>query len=156
MKQQPAKGGENDQLEVFEARKSLMEILKRRLDDHLERIFKLLGLKYPPEEIDTIYQNIKSDKPDLRLNAVEFLDNLLEVNLKRMMAQKAPELIILADHTKLGNVSLSSFAPLSRVRALVTDEQADPKMVQIFRAEGIEVVIAPLNSGNAVNSARGG
>jgi AAA family ATP:ADP antiporter len=75
----------NNQNEVFEARKSLIEILERRLDDNLDWIFKLLGLKYPPEEIDTIYNNIKSDKPDLRVNAVEFLDNLLEVNLKKIL-----------------------------------------------------------------------
>ncbi|KPL17199.1 MAG: hypothetical protein AMS23_06385 [Bacteroides sp. SM1_62] len=85
MNQPSNKPFEDNHNEVFEARKSLIEILERRLDDNLDRIFKLLGLKYPPEEIDTIYKNIKSDKPDLRLNAVEFLDNLLEVNLKKIL-----------------------------------------------------------------------
>jgi AAA family ATP:ADP antiporter len=85
MHQNITKPFENNQNEVFDARKSLIEILERRLDDNLDRIFKLLGLKYPPEEIDTIYKNIKSDKPDLRVNAVEFLDNLLEVNLKKIL-----------------------------------------------------------------------
>ena len=64
--------------EVYEARKSLIVLLEHRLDDNLERIFRLLGLKYPPGEIDTVYRNLKSDKPDLRVNAIEFLDNLLE------------------------------------------------------------------------------
>ncbi len=85
MNQTNSKAFENNKKEVFEARKSLIEILEHRLDDNLDRIFKLLGLKYPPEEIDTVYKNIKSDKPDLRLNAVEFLDNLLEVNLKKIL-----------------------------------------------------------------------
>jgi AAA family ATP:ADP antiporter len=71
--------------EVFEARKKLILLLEHRLDDNLGRIFKLLELKYPPEEIETVYKNIRSDKSDLRVNAIEFLDNLLEINLKKVL-----------------------------------------------------------------------
>ena len=58
---------------------------RRRLDGNLERIFRLLGLKYPFDDILNIYQGIQSKKPDMRINAVEFLDNLLETNLKRVL-----------------------------------------------------------------------
>jgi len=68
-----------------EARKSLMELLERRLDGNLERIFRLLGLRYPPDDMISIYKGIKSNKPDIRTNAMEFLDNLLEANLKRVI-----------------------------------------------------------------------
>lgn len=68
-----------------EARKSLIMLLERRLDGNLERIFRLLGLKYPFDDILNIYQGIHSKKPDMRLNAVEFLDNLLEPNLKKVL-----------------------------------------------------------------------
>jgi len=71
--------------EVFEATRKLILLLENRLDENLERIFKLLELKYPPEEIDTVYRNLKSDKTDLRINAIEFLDNLLEVSLKKVL-----------------------------------------------------------------------
>mgnify|MGYP000958324550 CR=1 FL=1 len=36
--------------------------------------------------------------------------NLMDVQLKSLVAQQTRELIILADHTKLGNIGLSSFA----------------------------------------------
>ena len=62
-----------------------MELLERRLDGNLERIFRLLGLKYPPDDILSIYQGLQSKTPDMRINAVEFLDNLLETNLKRVL-----------------------------------------------------------------------
>jgi AAA family ATP:ADP antiporter len=71
--------------EEFEARKSLITILEKRLDDNLERIFRFLGLKYPPEEIDSVLRGIKSDKVEIRINAIEFLDNLLEGNLKKIL-----------------------------------------------------------------------
>jgi len=70
---------------ISEARKSLIDILGRRLDGSLERIFRLLELRYPPEDILSVYKGIQSDKDDLRMNAVEFLDNLLEARLKKML-----------------------------------------------------------------------
>lgn len=68
-----------------EARKSLVVLLERRLDGNLERIFRLLGLKYPPDDILTIYHGLQSKTPDMRINAVEFLDNLLETSLKKVL-----------------------------------------------------------------------
>lgn len=69
----------------LEARSSLVDLLERRLDGNLERIFWLLGLRYPSEDMISIYQGIQSKKPEMRINAVEFLDNLLETNLKRVL-----------------------------------------------------------------------
>ena len=69
--------------EQLEARMSLTRLMEQRLDRNLERIFRLLGLKYPSGDILAIYESLLSDKDDLRLNALEFLDNLLEPNLKR-------------------------------------------------------------------------
>ncbi|MCB9259083.1 MAG: hypothetical protein H6612_06955 [Ignavibacteriales bacterium] len=67
------------------ARKSLITILESRLDVGLERIFRLLGLKYPPQDMIKIYNSIQSSKEEMRANAVDFLDNLLEMNLKKMI-----------------------------------------------------------------------
>lgn len=68
-----------------EARKSLLVLLERRLDGNLERIFRLLGLRYPPDDMISIYKGIRSNKPDIRANAMEFLDSLLEANLERVI-----------------------------------------------------------------------
>lgn len=76
---------ENALVKQTDARKSLITLLERRLDGNLERIFRLLGLKYPSDDILTIYQGLLSKKPEMRINAVEFLDNLLESNLKRIL-----------------------------------------------------------------------
>ncbi|MBI9070789.1 MAG: hypothetical protein JEY94_04285 [Melioribacteraceae bacterium] len=68
-----------------EARESLIKLLEKRLDGNLERIFHLLGLRYPHDDIVNIYKGIKSNKPDLRTNAIEFLDNILDPYLKRVL-----------------------------------------------------------------------
>lgn len=89
-----------------EARKSLIALLERRLDGNLERIFRLLGLKYPSDDILTIYQGLLSKKPDMRINAVEFLDNLLESNLKRV-------LVPIVETAMLDNISENTIKTLN-------------------------------------------
>ncbi len=67
------------------ARSSLLELLERRLDAGLERIFKLLGLKYGPKDIEIAYEGILSEKQDAQTRAIEYLDNLLYGDLKRKL-----------------------------------------------------------------------
>ncbi len=74
-----------NQTKLHEARNMLIKALEDRLDNNLERIFRLLGLKYPPEDIENVYSGISSSKPDVRVNAVEFLDNVLESDLKKII-----------------------------------------------------------------------
>jgi len=81
---------------------------------------------------------------------------LAEVQLKSLMVEQVHELIILADHTKLGNIALASFAPLSRVHTLVTDDQANPEMVQAIREAGVQVIIASLEPRATASSAPAG
>ncbi len=68
-----------------DARTSLLELLERRLDAGLERIFRLLGLKYPQKDMEIAYEGLLSHKQEARLNAIEFLDNLLTGELKRAL-----------------------------------------------------------------------
>ncbi len=71
--------------EERDARTSLLELLERRLDAGLERIFKLLGLRYAQNDIEIVYEGLLSDKQEARTNALEFLDNLLTGDLKRTL-----------------------------------------------------------------------
>ena len=72
-------------IEEQDARASLLELLERRLDAGLDRIFKLLGLKYKQRDVQIAYKSLLSDKEEARANAIEFLDNLLNGNLKRTL-----------------------------------------------------------------------
>lgn len=68
-----------------EARTSLLELLERRLDAGLERIFKLLGLRYQQKDVEIAYEGLRSSKQEAQTNAIEFLDNLLSGELKRTL-----------------------------------------------------------------------
>ncbi len=72
--------------QLIKARTLLACALEEKLENCLERIFRLLGLKYPPERhVERISRPDESEKAALRANSIEFLDNLLEVSLKRSL-----------------------------------------------------------------------
>ncbi|SFZ91894.1 ATP:ADP antiporter, AAA family [Flaviramulus basaltis] len=66
-----------------QARKSLINLLEQRLDRQLQRIFRFLGIKYPPHDVDPILNSILNGKEEQRIHAIEFLDNLLDKQLKK-------------------------------------------------------------------------
>ena len=76
---------DDNETSLSAARKSLIDLLERRLDGGLARIFRLLGLKFPNDEIDSAYKSFHSNKPDIRISSIEFLDNLLDTKLKRIL-----------------------------------------------------------------------
>ncbi len=69
-------------------------------------------------------------------------DHLPEVATTRRILEMAPELIVLADHTKLGRSAAAFIAPLARIKVLVTDSQADPALLAQFEARGVRVILA--------------
>ena len=69
--------------EETEARNGLIHLLKKRLDRSLERIFRLLGLEHSNGDIYAIYKGVRSQQADLSVNALEFMDNLLNPNLRK-------------------------------------------------------------------------
>jgi len=72
-----------DQGRITKARRLMIKALEEKLDNNLERIFRLLGLQYLPQDMYNAYLGVQSNKIDLQANAIEFLDNLLEPNLKK-------------------------------------------------------------------------
>jgi DeoR/GlpR family transcriptional regulator of sugar metabolism len=69
-------------------------------------------------------------------------DHMPEVATTRKILETAHELIVLADHTKLGQTASAWIAPLTRITTLVTDEQADADFLVRLRAKGVRVMVA--------------
>jgi ATP/ADP translocase len=59
----------------------LIRAVEERLEQRLERIFRLVGMIYSPHDIYSVYYNCRL-KPALRPAAIEFLDNILDAELK--------------------------------------------------------------------------
>jgi AAA family ATP:ADP antiporter len=68
------------------AARILAATLDARLRSTLERLFRLLGLRYPPKEIYAAYLAVnRGGKTDQYTAALEFLDNVLERELKKVL-----------------------------------------------------------------------
>jgi AAA family ATP:ADP antiporter len=76
---------QEEALKIIQARNVLIRLLERRLDSILQRIFWLLGLSYPPGTILPLYKDLRNLDPDIRINTVELLDNILDPPLKNVV-----------------------------------------------------------------------
>lgn len=65
-----------------------------------------------------------------------------EAHVKRLMLATARRRVLLADHSKLGQVHACRFGELSDVDALVTDTGVDGEQAGALRSAGLEVLIA--------------
>lgn len=68
--------------------------------------------------------------------------NVEDSEVKQQFIESAKQVIVLADSTKLGQVSLASICPIEEVDVLVTDSAADPNQIAAFESAGVSVVLA--------------
>ncbi|TYP75064.1 Npt1/Npt2 family nucleotide transporter [Aquimarina intermedia] len=100
------------------ARENLVEILQVQLDQGLQCIFKLLSLKYDHSDIEVAYYGLISDHKEAKVNAVEFLDNLLHAKLKNAMLSLIEYHVIESDqylHTSSGTHIISESTCISNL-----------------------------------------
>jgi ATP:ADP antiporter, AAA family len=67
------------------SRALLVRSLHEHLDEYLEIIFRLLGLHYSQRDIYSAYRAMKEQKADARATAIEFLDSILQKDLKSIL-----------------------------------------------------------------------
>ncbi len=65
-----------------------------------------------------------------------------EAAVKRAMIDAARRVVVVADHTKLGEDYFARFAELGEVDTVITDDRADEELVSLIEAKGPTVVLA--------------
>ena len=68
--------------------------------------------------------------------------NPLEAYVNRTIIARAERVVVVADHTKIGRVTLALIAPCEAIHILITDANAPDGELDALRAAGVEVVIA--------------
>jgi hypothetical protein len=99
--------------------------IQQRLNETLERLFRLLGLRYPPNEMYSAYLAYRN-RGEQMANAIEFLDTTLDRDLKNVVLPMLDE----PDHLcELGR-RLYGFEPYEAEAALREIQNAhDPWLV---------------------------
>lgn len=105
-----------------------------------EKSFALVG-----EETVAFLKKIHLDKCFMGVDGIDgevLTDvNMAEAEVNRTMIERSRKLIVIADHTKLGQRKLTPIAPIERVNVLITDSKADKKLLKAFEDKGVEVLI---------------
>mgnify|MGYP005840815549 CR=1 FL=1 len=69
-------------------------------------------------------------------------DYLPEVSTDRVIIHAAPQVILVADHTKFGRAAAAQVAPLSIVHTLITDSAIDPRILASLRGVVKNIILA--------------
>ncbi|MET4638774.1 DeoR family transcriptional regulator of aga operon [Mycetocola sp. 2940] len=94
-----------------------------------------------------VLDQVHADVAILGCNGVDVRHGITNVNLpeaevKQLMAAAAETVIVVADASKLGRVSLGTIASLDEVDLILTSVGADPTLVADLSAAGVEVLTA--------------
>ena len=97
---------------------------------------------------EQVLNELHADKVIMGMRAISIEEGLTndylpETMTDRAIIQFAPEVILVADHTKFGKVSTALVAPVTSVSKIVTDIGTPPQIVSDLRARGVEVIVAP-------------
>ncbi len=99
-----------------------------------EEVLTRLNLSYPTTSI------IGIDGISLRRGLTSHNSHEAAVS-RRMIEQTAGRVIIVADSSKIGSLSLHHIAPVSSVTTLITDSLPDPSMMEDFTEAGVNLIV---------------
>jgi DeoR family fructose operon transcriptional repressor len=74
--------------------------------------------------------------------------NLLEAHIKKTMLKSAREVIVVADHTKFGRVTVTQFCDIAEIQHLITDAGAPADFVGALEKRGVRVILAEDEKGS--------
>jgi DeoR/GlpR family transcriptional regulator of sugar metabolism len=77
-----------------------------------------------------------------------FNSNLLLVETERQMMRSADEVVVVADHTKIGRQALAFLCELSEIDTLIVDDQITPEQRQLVEQGGASLIVAKGSEGS--------
>lgn len=123
---------------VSQARNGLLVLLEQRLDRQLQRIFRFLGIKYPPNDVDPILNTMLTGKEEQRLNAIEFLENILDKQLKRELIPVAESMMMHpASEEQIKKLNLRVYSEEECYRSLLSRKDVKLKLAVLYLIQQI-------------------
>ena len=106
----------------------VMAPLKAAMEQELERIFRLLKLRFPHQDLHSAYVGVQSTSPMVHDNALEFLENILSPRLRTQLVPLLDSAVPTRDRVALAHRMLSAQPPTATeaVRMLLCSD--DPWM----------------------------
>ena len=86
---------------------------------------------------DRLFLGVDALDPEIGVSTPD----LLEAQVNRLMIKVSREVTAVADSSKFLRRSLSIITEMSAIHRVITDDKADPRIVEQFRARNIEVLL---------------
>lgn len=114
--------------DAFEHADPVALSLKQSMDHEVERIFRLMQLRWPQTDMYSAYVGLQSQNPSVRANALEFLDNILQPQVRSLIVPLLDSQVSVKERVALANGLLGTLVetPEQAVAALVASD--DPWM----------------------------
>ena len=102
----------------------VMEPLKVPMEQELERIFRLLKLRFPHQDLHSAYVGVQSTNPIVHDNALEFLENILSPQLRTQLVPLLDSAVPTRERVALAHRMLSAQppSPTEAVRMLLQSD----------------------------------
>jgi DeoR/GlpR family transcriptional regulator of sugar metabolism len=90
---------------------------------------------------------VRADKVFTSISAVDLQHGLTNMDLQETMTDRAilkigREVVMLADHSKIGRAAAAFVAPLSSVHTFITDSGTPARFVEGVKSAGLRVIVA--------------
>lgn len=92
--------------------------IRRSMDQEIERVFRLMALLVPGPGLHDAYVGVRSGNPTVRENALEFLDNVLKPDLRRLLLPLIDSHVTVEERIAIANQLVG--APLETAEQAIT------------------------------------
>ena len=103
--------------------------MRQSMEHELERIFRLMSLLFPEAELQDAYVGLRSANPIIRANALEFLDNVLEPQLRQLVVPLLDPQTSLGERVAIADRLIG--APVTTPVGGITALMADPRLREV-------------------------
>ena len=127
----------------------VMAPLKAAMEQELERIFRLLKLRFPHQDLHSAYVGVQSTNPVVHDNALEFLENILSPQLRTQLVPLLDSAVPTRERVALAHRMLSAQppSPTEAVRMLLQGDDPWLKACGVYTigALGLKALLPELD-----------
>lgn len=89
--------------DAFEASDPIAAALKESMEHEVERIFRLMALRWPEFDMHSAYVGLQSPNAAVRANALEFLDNILKPQVRHLFVPLLDSQVTIRERVAIAN-----------------------------------------------------
>jgi AAA family ATP:ADP antiporter len=105
---------------------TVLKAVRQSMQQDLERIFQLIKLLYPHHDLRSVHFGIRSDRQEVRDNALEFLENILKPELRNLLVPLLDPHVSSAQRVRLINGLVGTSIETSTEALLTLLAQPEP------------------------------